>query len=107
QREVIVHVDVVLITDDDVDLPQLIATPVGHQSTTGVSLVGPEPDQAFALKKMVEFTSPEVLKTQRREEAPHIADLLLIPHFDAERSAFRKPAFIPPDIERVRVGPPV
>jgi len=101
------------VSDHDVDVAHLISTRVGHQSTTDVSLLGPEPDERFAFKKLLKFTSPQVLKAYRREEAVQVADLDLSPHFNAERSSVRKPAFIPSDVECVvfrslrEIGPPV
>src|SRR5262249_37351040 len=94
---------VVVVPDDDVHLPHAISTRVGHQSTAHHSLVGPEPNEAFALEKLLQFRAPQLLKAYRREEALHVADLVLRPHFDAERSPVRKSAFIPSDIARVVV----
>src|SRR5262249_27707332 len=68
QGEVTVHVALVLVADDDVDLPHPIATRIGDQVTSRVALVGPEADEAFALEKLLKFPSPQVLKAYCREE---------------------------------------
>src|SRR5262249_5742619 len=101
QSEVTVHVALVLVADDDVDLPHPMATRIGDQVTSRVALVGPKPDETFALEKLLKFPSVQVLKAYRREEALHVADLVLRPHFDTERSPVRQPAFLPSDLTRV------